>query len=66
MSEYLKIAIVACITIVIVNAMQIYFSPFQTCLRAAPNNEMRCASIAGGQIRMTGSVSMDGSVSLDR
>jgi len=52
MSDAVKIAIIAAITIVSVTALWLYFSPYQTCVRSEHTRnfvglELRCATALG-------------------
>ncbi|MBB5503177.1 hypothetical protein [Paraburkholderia sp. MM5384-R2] len=52
--DAIKIAIIAAITVLICEAIWIYNSPFQTCLRAHPENNYQanyCArAVSGGNM----------------
>lgn len=56
MSDLVKIAIVLCCTVIVIFIVWMYFSPYQTCLRAeraedSSNAEIRCAVAVSGGLR---------------
>lgn len=65
MHDNVKIAFILCATAIIITGLHIYFSPFQTCVRGGKVNEVRCAALAAGDVKVNGTVSVDGSVSLE-